>query len=191
MSLWVVLGIAVGLAMDTLAVAIGASVMLRGVTRRQVFRFAFHFGLFQAIMPVIGWAAGIRFVGYIAHWDHWIAFALLGFVGGKAIAGAWAEDEEETPAAPRADPTRGWSLIVLSVATSIDALAVGLSFAVLDMAIWVPVAIIGVVTALITMTGMLVGSRLGSRFGKRIEIMGGLILIGIGVKILIQHLVQG
>jgi len=191
MSLWVVLGIAIGLAMDTFAVAIGASVMLRGVTKRQVFRFAFHFGLFQAIMPVIGWAAGIRFVSYIAHWDHWIAFALLGFVGGKAIVGAWTEEEAETSAAPRADPTRGWSLIVLSVATSIDALAVGLSFAVLDMIIWVPVAIIGVVTALITMTGMLVGSRLGSHFGKRIEIMGGLILIGIGVKILVQHLAQG
>lgn len=190
MSLWVVLGIAVGLAMDTFAVAIGASVMLRGVTKRQVFRFAFHFGLFQAIMPVVGWAAGIRFVGYIAHWDHWIAFALLGFVGGKAIAGAWTK-EEETSEAPRTDPTRGWSLVVLSIATSLDALAVGLSFAVLDMAIWVPVAIIGVVTALITMTGMLVGSRLGSRFGKPIEILGGLILIGIGVKILIQHFTQG
>lgn len=190
MSLWMILGIAVGLAMDTLAVSIATSVALRGVTRRQVFRFAFHFGLFQAIMPVIGWMAGIRFVSYIQHWDHWLAFGLLAFVGMKAIYGALAEHDDGTSPA-RGDPTRGWSLVMLSVATSIDALAVGLSFAVLDMTIWMPVVIIGIVTALITMTGMIVGSRLGAHFGKRVEILGGLVLIGIGLKIAIQHLMAG
>ncbi len=191
MSLWVILGIAVGLAMDTFAVSIATSVMLRGVTRRQVFRFAFHFGLFQALMPIIGWAAGIRFVHYIANWDHWVAFGLLSFVGGKAIHEALTEVHDEESPSSRGDPTRGWSLVILSVATSIDALAVGLSFAVLDITIWTPVAIIGVVTALITMTGMLIGSKLGARFGKRVEILGGLILVGIGLKILIQHFVAG
>ncbi len=187
MSLFVVLGIAVGLAMDTLAVAIATSVMLGGVTRRQVFRFSFHFGLFQALMPTLGWMAGTTVVGYIQGYDHWIAFGLLAFIGGKAVYEALTEKEEEREA-EKSDPTRGLSLIILSTATSIDALAVGLSFAVLHVRIWYPVAVIGVVTAAITCLGMLVGSRLGARFGQRVEVFGGLILIGIGLKILIQHL---
>lgn len=191
MSFWVILGIAVGLAMDTLAVSIATSVMLRGVTRRQVFRFAFHFGLFQAVMPIIGWAAGIHFVHYISNWDHWIAFGLLAFVGGKAVHEALTENDNEESSLSRKDPTRGWSLVMLSVATSIDALAVGLSFAVLDVTIWKPVAIIGMVTALITMSGMLVGAKVGSRFGKHVEVLGGLILVGIGIKILLQHIFAG
>ena len=185
MSFFVILGIAVGLAMDTLAVAIATSVMLGRVTARQVFRFSFHFGLFQATMPVIGWLAGTTVVEYIEGYDHWVAFGLLAFIGGKAIYEALTDTAQKVES--RGDPTRGFSLVMLSTATSIDALAVGLSFAVLNVRIWYPVAVIGVVTAAITCLGMLVGSRLGARFGRRIEIVGGLILLAIGLKILVQH----
>lgn len=187
MSLPMIIAVALGLAMDTFAVAIAASVMLGGASPRQIFRFAFHFGMFQMIMPIIGWGAGLSFEQWIKAWDHWVAFGLLSFIGIKAIAGAFGSEED---ASQTADPTRGLSLIVLSFATSIDALAVGISFAVLDVHIWSAVVIIGVVTGLVTMIGMLIGSRLGSRFGKRIEILGGLILILIGLKILIEHLAQ-
>ena len=185
----VVLGLAVGLAMDTFAVALGTSVALGGVTKRQMFRFSFHFGLFQAMMPLIGWLAGSSLVHYIAGWDHWVAFGLLAFVGGKAVLKALRRGEKETTSL-QSDPTRGLSLVALATATSIDALAVGLSFAVLGVRIWYPILVIGLVTAFITLLGMVLGSRLGTRFGKRIEILGGVILIGIGVKILLQHLMR-
>ena len=189
MNLLVILGIAVGLAMDTFAVATATSVTLRKVTGRQIFRFAFHFGLFQAAMPVIGWFAGRSVYSYIAGWDHWLAFGLLSFVGGKALYEAfWGEEEETETSNTRQDPTKGTSLVMLSVATSIDALAVGLSFAALNVQIWYPVAVIGLVTAALTTTGMLVGSRLGAHFGRRVEILGGLILVAIGVNILFKHL---
>ena len=186
MSTLVILGIALGLAMDTLAVAIATSVMLGRVTGRQLFRFSFHFGLFQAMMPVIGWLAGTTFVERIKGYDHWVAFGLLAFIGGKAVYEALTQAGQKD-GADRGDPTRGFSLVMLSTATSIDALAVGLSFAVLNVRIWYPAAVIGVVTAAITCLGMLVGGRLGARFGRRVEIVGGLILIGIGLKILVQH----
>ncbi len=185
MNLLEVFGIAVGLAMDALAVAIATSISLGRVSGRQLFRFSWHFGLFQAMMPLFGWALGQSVRVYIEAFDHWIAFILLAYVGGKAIWGAFKEDSEaETPA----DPTRGASLVILSVATSIDAFAVGLSFAMLEVEIWLPILIIGVVTGLITLMGMLVASRLGSKLGKHVEILGGLILLGIGLKILFEHL---
>lgn len=189
MSFLLILMIAVGLAMDAFAVSVASSISLRRVSRRQVFRFAFHFGLFQAMMPTIGWALGSSVQGYVYTWDHWIAFLLLGFVGSKAIYEACGKEAEE--GAPASDPTKGWSLVLFSVATSIDALAVGFSFAMLDTSIWLPVLVIGVVTAGLTTLGMLFGSRLGARFGKRVEILGGLVLIAIGLKILGQHLFYG
>jgi putative Mn2+ efflux pump MntP len=179
-----VIGIAVGLAMDATAVAIATSIMLGRVNGRQVFRFAFHFGLFQAAMPVIGWLAGRGLREYIESWDHWMAFALLTLIGGKAIIDVFRGEEED---AKVPDPTRGLSLIVLSIATSIDALAVGLSLALLQVTIWYPAAVIGVVTAGLTVCGMLLGSRVGQRFGLRVRVLGGVILIGIGLKILIEH----
>lgn len=184
MELIAILGTAVGLAMDAFAVALATSVSLGVVTRRQVFRFAFHFGLFQAMMPTLGWLAGRVINPYIQSWDHWVAFGLLSLVGGKAIYEALWGDEDGPD---KSDPTRGWTLVALSVATSIDAFAVGLTFAMLRVAIWYPAAVIGIVTAALTTVGMLLGGRLGSRFGQRMEIAGGLVLIGIGVKILIEH----
>ena len=185
MSFVALLGIALGLAMDATAVAIATSIFLGRVDGRQVFRFAFHFGLFQAGMPVIGWLAGRGLREYIESWDHWVAFVLLALVGGKAIVDAARAGENEN--AHASDPTRGLSLVVLSVATSVDALAVGLSLAMLDVVIWYPAAVIGVVTAALTVCGMLLGGRVGQRFGRRIRILGGVILLGIGIKILIEH----
>lgn len=177
--------IALGLAMDAFSVAIATSVRFSSVTKRQVFRFAFHFGLFQAMMPAIGWAAGRSVEPYIRAWDHWLAFALLAGIGGKALYQAFHSDLEA--GTPANDPTRGYSLVILSVATSIDALAVGLTFAFINVELWYPCLVIGVVTAFLTTAGMLLGAQLGARFGKRVEIAGGLILIGIGIKIVIEH----
>ena len=182
---WTICGIGAGLAMDAFAVAIATSVVLRRVSPRQVFRFSFHFGLFQALMPLLGYFAGSYFEAAIRAWDHWVAFGLLGFVGLRTIHEALtAGDDRDFEAC---DPTRGMRLVVLSVATSIDALAVGFSFAVIQVRIWHTVLIIGVITAILTTLGMLFGSRLGQRFGRGIEMAGGLVLIIIGTKILIEH----
>ncbi|MFH1808547.1 MAG: manganese efflux pump MntP family protein [Pseudomonadota bacterium] len=186
MDLLTVVGIAIGLAMDAFAVAIATSVRLHPVTGHQVFRYSFHFGLFQALMPVLGWLAGSTIVEFVRAWDHWLVLALLGYVGGKMLMEAFGRGDDE--GAPVQDPTRGWSLIINSVATSIDAFAVGLSFAWLQVSVWYPAAVIGVITAAITLVGMQLGSRLGQRFGRIMEVVGGLVLIGIGVRIVIEHL---
>lgn len=170
--------------MDALAVAIASSIILKGPTWRSSVRLSFHFGLFQALMPILGWALGSSIQEYIQQWDHWVAFGLLTIIGGKALIGAFSKEEDQSPA----DPTKGASLVVLSVATSIDALAVGLSFAMLNLTIWFPVVIIGLVAGAMTLIGMRVGSRLGALFGKRMEAVGGLVLLGIGLKILFEHL---
>jgi putative Mn2+ efflux pump MntP len=185
MSAVEILVVAVGLAMDAFSVAAASSVQLRRLTGRHIFRFAFHFGLFQAVMPLLGWLAGRSVIHWVSTWDHWVAFALLGLVGSKAIAEG-LRASPDTPPAER-DPTRGWSLVLLSVATSIDAFAVGLSFAVLGVSLWLPVLLIGLVTAGLTVVGMGLGRRLGARFGPRMSVVGGLVLLGIGVKILWDH----
>lgn len=178
------LTLSVALAMDAFAVAIVTGLTLKPMTGKHVFRMSFHFGLFQAVMPVIGWAAGSAVRDYIAAYDHWVAFALLTFVGGKMALEAVRGGENR---AYSGDPTSGWTLVGLSVATSIDALAVGLSLAMIGSKILVPAAVIGVVAATFTATGMLLGRRIGSRWGTRVEVLGGLVLIGIGVKIVIEH----
>lgn len=181
-------GIAVALAMDAFAVALGTGMNLATLTGRHLFRLGFHFGLFQALMPVIGWLAGIGFQQKIAAWDHWIAFGLLAFVGSHMLWEAWSEGHEEKDSK---DPTRGLSLVILSVATSIDALAVGFSLSVLGVSIWTPALVIGLIAGVLTVVGMLIGRRAGNHWGPRVEIFGGLILIGIGLKILVEHLMGG
>ena len=185
MNLLTLLGIAVGLAMDAFAVAIGIGLNARQVSPRMTVRLAWHFGLFQALMPIVGWLAGLSVERWISGVDHWVAFALLATIGGHMIYEALYGD-----AAARAakDPTRGASLVVLSVATSIDALAVGLSLALLGVEIWYPAVVIGVVAFAFTAVGLHLGRRFGALFGRRMEVLGGVILIAIGVRILIDHL---
>lgn len=185
MALLTLIGIAIGLAMDAFAVAIGAGLTLERVDARQTFRLAWHFGLFQALMPVIGWLAGLTVAHWISPVDHWIAFGLLAVIGGKMIWEALRHDEEKRE---RSDPTRGWSLIILSIATSIDALAVGLSLALLDVSIWYPAVVIGLVAGGFTAVGIQLGKRFGALLGRRVEVLGGVILIGIGLRILFEHL---
>ncbi len=179
-----ILLIAFGLAMDAFAVALGVGTTRKEVWFRPGFRLSFHFGLFQFMMPIIGWTAGGTIVRFIANWDHWIAFALLLYVGSKMIKASF----EERKSHDSADPTRRWTLVMLAIATSIDALAVGLSLAMLKVQILYPSVVIGVVAAAMTALGLALGKRLGVQFGKRMELVGGLVLIGIGLRVLISHL---
>lgn len=176
--------LAVGLAMDACAVSLGAGASGRSGGARAAFRLGFHFGLFQFLMPVIGWFAGHSIAALIEDFDHWIAFALLAIVGGRMIRSGLSPD----PGEAAADPSRGWSLVVLSIATSIDALAVGLSLAMLGVEIWQPAVIIGVVTAAMSVAGLRLGIRLGDAFGKKMEVFGGVILLLVGGRILVEHL---
>jgi putative Mn2+ efflux pump MntP len=178
--------IAIGLAMDAFAVSLAAATS--GVTKnsRAIFRLSFHFGLFQFLMPVVGWYMGSKLVSAISAYDHWIAFALLAIIGIRMI-----RPDRSTHEGARTDPSRGWNLVLLSVATSIDALAVGFSLAMIEVAIWAPSILIGVVTASLSLVGIFIGDKLGKRFGRRMEIVGGLLLVLIGVKILYSHIVLG
>jgi len=188
MTLLEVLGLAVALAMDAFAVSVGAALSLGTVTRRQAFRLSFHFGLFQFLMPLVGFWAGSTIVQWIREVDHWVAFGLLAVVGSRMLQEGWRGPE---PGGTPQDPTRGRSLMVLSVATSIDALAVGLSLALIGVSIWYPAAVIGLVAAGFTLLGLRLGTFLGSAFGHRMAIFGGLILWAIGIRILAEHLGQG
>ncbi len=190
MSLVSILAIAVALSMDALAVAFSISSVLPSLRLGHYFRLSFAFGLFQFLMPVIGWTLGLSVRDYIEAWDHWIAFVLLALVGGNMLREAFfggGKDERERRG-KEGDPTTGLSLLMLAVATSIDALAVGLSFSMLNMSIWYPAAVIGVVCAGITAAGMKLGRVLGRDvFGEKASILGGLVLLVIGVKILMEH----
>jgi len=184
MSLWEILIIAVGLSMDAVAVSLAASARNRALGARAMVRLSFHFGLFQFLMPVIGWFLGARVAPYIASIDHWVAFALLSLVGGRMIHAAVVGVDE----APASDPSRGTTLVLLSVATSIDALAIGLTLAMLGNGIWYASVVIGIVTACLSFLATLLGTRAGRAVGTRMEIVGGLALIAIGLKILVDHL---
>ena len=183
MSFPYLLLIALGLSMDAFAVSTACGVQIAVVRYGLVLRVALAFGFFQFAMPVIGWLAGSTFSGWLEAVDHWIAFGLLAIIGAKMLWESFRDDQ-----APAKDPTRGWNLLVLAVATSIDALAVGLGLAFLNVSIWFPAVVIGIVAAILSAVGAIFGCRLGHRFGVWAERAGGLVLIGIGVRILIQHL---
>jgi len=169
--------------MDAFAVALGCGASGQARGARAGFRLAFHFGLFQFMMPVAGWAAGVRIERLVSAWDHWIAFGLLVFVGARMIRAGLNPRLETRPG----DPSRGLKLVMLAVATSIDAFAIGLSLAMLRVSIWYPSVVIGVVTLGVSMAGFQFGSKLGARFGKRMEVAGGAILLLIGLRILASH----
>ncbi|MGB2987875.1 MAG: manganese efflux pump MntP family protein [Phycisphaerae bacterium] len=176
-------GIAVGLAMDAFAVSIAAGLTIDGVTPRHVFRIAFHFGLFQFMMPILGWLLGSTISMQVVAYGHWLAFALLSIIGGKMLLDARSGSRR----AAKGDPSRGWMLVALSLATSIDALAVGLSMAFLQISIWLPCVVIGLVAALFSAVGITFSGRVLHRWGRVADLVGGCILILIGVRIVVSH----
>jgi manganese efflux pump family protein len=184
MSFFEVFFIAIGLAADAFAVSVAAG--STGATRgqRSMLRLSFHFGLFQFIMPVLGWLGGLSIEHYVQSFDHWIVFGLLVWVAIHMIRSTRTDDEDIV----QQDPSRGVLLVVLSVATSLDALAIGLSLALLHVSIWYPSVVIGVVTGVTSFAGILLGQRFSNKFGKRAAEIGGVLLLLIGVRILLAHL---
>jgi putative Mn2+ efflux pump MntP len=177
--------IALGVSADAFAVALGKGLHVRTLAGRDAISIALSFGVFQALMPLIGYLLATSFRDHITEWDHWIAFALLSLIGGKMLweaIGPGADDEED------AEGVGLRELLVLSFATSIDALAVGISFAFLDVSIVPASVLIGVVTAAVSLLGVSIGHRAGLTFRRPAEIAGGLILIAIGVRVLLDHL---
>lgn len=176
--------IAVGLAMDAFAVSIVSGSAYKQLKIKHAFRIAVFFGGFQALMPLIGSLAGLSVKEYIANYDHWIAFALLSAVGAKMIY----ESFKITPDGENFNPENTLVLLVLSIATSIDALAVGITLSFLQVSIAIAVVIIGLITFVLSYLGVLIGTKIGHFFENKIEAIGGLFLIALGAKILIQHL---
>ena len=177
--------IAIGLSADCFAVALSGGISNVNHSWPRILRVSFSFGLFQALMPVIGWLAGIIVVEFIADYDHWVAFALLTIVSGRML---WESFRPERSEEKEVDITKGLLLITLSIATSIDALAVGLSFAFLNVNIPMASVTIGVVAFLVTTIGFMVGKRASKIIGKRAEAIGGLILLAIAFRILLSHI---
>jgi manganese efflux pump family protein len=186
MNLLSVLLIAVGLAMDAAAVSISCGMGLRPLRLKPVLAMAFLFGLFQTLMPVAGWLAGLSMRRFFSGVDHWLAFLLLAFIGGRMIREAWSN--RSCPAPEEGRFPGPMALLGLAVATSVDALAVGLSFSLLRVSILLPVLLIGLVTFLICLGAAWLGHRLGALIARQAEIAGGLVLIVIGIRILLQHL---
>lgn len=175
--------IAIGLAMDAFAVSITSGTIMKKMHLRHVLRIAIFFGGFQAIMPVLGWLGGTLFADLIQDFDHWIAFILLSGIGGKMLYEAIYKSDEDN-----FDPLNVYVLFTLAIATSIDALAVGITFSLLNVTIWSAAAVIGLVAFAFSILGIYLGDRIGDKIGSNVEIFGGVILISIGLKILIQHL---
>jgi manganese efflux pump family protein len=176
--------LALALSIDAFAVSLAAASSGQVTGKRAAFRLSFHFGLFQFLMPVIGWAAGSGIAPLISAFDHWIAFVLLAGIAVRMIHSA----ATSRPGESRQDPSRGMKLVALSVATSIDALAVGLSLGFLELDIWWPSVAIGLITGSVCVVAIVMGSRLHVRFGRTAELFGGVVLIGVAVRILVVHL---
>ncbi len=175
---------AVALAMDAFTVSVCGGMTIRDLKLSQSLKISFCFGGFQAVMPILGWLAGLTMSRFVGEIDHWVAFTLLGLIGGKMIYDSWQGEEciDETQF------LNNWVLLSLGIATSIDAFAVGLTFAFLKGTIWTSALIIGLVTFGFCLVGVRLGERFGGLVKHHIGAVGGIILIGIGVKILVQHI---
>jgi len=184
MSFWEILLLAVGVSMDAFAVSIGKGLSAKRASWREALTVALWFGGFQALMPLIGYYLGISFADLVTKVDHWIAFGLLLLIGGNMIREALKGEDDKPVDSSFAFRT----MLVLAIATSIDALALGISFAFLGTNLWRSILIIGLTTAAFSAVGLLIGKKVGSRFHAGAEILGGVILIAIGIKILIEHL---
>ena len=190
---------AVGLSMDAFAISVSNGLAMKVIRARHAFRIAFAFGFAQLVMPVLGWLTGKGLQQYISSFDHWVAFVLLSVVGGKMIYEAAFIKKLESRLDETSRSTVGSApcpalrsahvLVVLAVATSIDALAVGITLPTLNVGIWTPSCIIGIVTFALCFTGVYIGKTVGHFFESGIEIIGGIVLVGIGVKILADHLI--
>lgn len=184
MDLLTILFIAVGLAMDSFAVSIVNGSVIKRLGFKHALIIGASFGIFQAVMPILGWLVGLGFRDFITSVDHWVAFGLLLFIGGRMILGSFKPKNGK-----KLEPTlSAVTLFLLSIATSIDALVVGLSFSFIGVDIIFPAVIIGCVTFALSVVGVYIGKRTGKYFEKKIEVVGGIILIIIGVRILIEHL---
>ncbi|MCP3137638.1 manganese efflux pump MntP [Pyxidicoccus xibeiensis] len=190
--------LALGLAMDATAVSIASALATPRVRARDALLISFLFGLFQAIMPVIGWAVGAQFANAIAAWDHWLAFVLLGGIGAKMLHEAYTHRHPGAGAAEKADtattgrnPFHLGRLVIMAFATSIDALAAGVTLPVLDVHIAMAAAIIGGVTFALCLLGVSVARRFGESLEGKLDIVGGVVLIGLGIKTLVEHLSAG
>lgn len=186
MGLISIILIALSLSADCFAVAVGSSAASIKLSRLREIRVAAAFGFFQFLMPVIGWLAGKSIIGFISGYDHWIAFGLLAFIGGRLIRESLQKGDKKG----ETDISRGWLMVTLAIATSIDALAVGLSFALLSINVLQAGMVIGAVAFLVTLGGFWLGRKAGDILGKRAQLVGGLVLIAIGARILISHLVE-
>jgi len=185
MSEWAIILLGIGLSMDAFAVAIASGVTAKKMHLRHAMLIALFFGFFQALMPIIGWAGGFFARVYIESFDHWLAFLLLSFIGGKMIYEAiWGDLSQEESS----DPLNIYVLFTLAIATSIDALAVGITLSFINVSIIRPALEIGIITFLISLAGAYIGGIFGHLFERKLEIVGGLVLIGIGVKILADHI---
>lgn len=178
----------VGLAMDAFAVSVCKGLAMRKVNKKQAVAIGLFFGGFQALMPFIGWALGTQFQEHIVSVDHWIAFILLSYIGGKMILSAVRSKEEDVEVTELDQPLNMKEMFILAIATSIDALAVGITFAFLQYPIIEAISVIGVTTFFISIGGVYVGNFFGTRYKKRAELAGGVILVLIGIKILLEHL---
>lgn len=189
MQLITILSIAVALAMDAFAVAIATGASLKSVSFRQVFRLSWHFGLFQALMPIIGWWLGTSVQGYVEAYAHWVAFGLLALVGSNMLKEAVTADADEVGDSSPKDSTKGMTLVILSTATSIDAMAVGLSMSMLNVSIIYPAIVIGLVAGVFTIVGIHLGERVArlAWLSTSAEIIGGGVLWLIGLNILREN----
>ncbi len=178
----------VGLSMDAFAVSVCKGLGMRKLNKKQALIIGLYFGGFQALMPFVGWLLGSQFQKYITSIDHWIAFILLGFIGGKMMIEAVREWNEEEVVDVMDAPIDHKNMLVLAVATSIDALAVGITFAFLGTPIVEAITIIGITTMVISIAGVVIGNFFGSRYKSKAEFIGGLILVLLGLKILLEHL---
>jgi putative Mn2+ efflux pump MntP len=184
MNILEVVFIALALAVDAFAVSLGAGSFFGKATPRQKFRLSFHFGLFQFMMPIVGWLAGAEIEQFIRDFDHWVAFGILALIGGKMIYDATTAKEEPITT----DVSKGFPLVSLSIATSIDALAVGFSIGVVRSTIFYPSVVIGITASAMSLLGIYLGEKLSAKFGGKISIFGGIVLILIGANIVREHL---
>jgi putative Mn2+ efflux pump MntP len=193
--------ISLSLSLDAFAVSVGSGICSRDLRRFHIFRAAFAFGLFQFLMPIIGWLLGNSFRTYIESFDHWVAFGLLAIIGIKMIIESREAEEVSCPVpengensaksdgnSNKFDVKNLWTLFVLAIATSIDAMAIGLSYSLINQSIWVPASAIGIITFAVCLLGFEFGKRIGTLFEKWAQIIGGIVLVLIGTKILLEHL---